>query len=260
MTTSEKAHENAPDGLTEGDAVRLVAEACRILGKLELTHSSLGHVSYRCGEDTMLIKGKGPAEAGLRYTTEEDILEVDFDAEKVSGPPGLQPPSESFLHIWLYKLNPEVRSVVHVHPETAVLLTVCEKPILPIYGAYGPGVTMAVEGVPVYPRSVRIRDHRLGEDFARFMGPKRYALMRGHGVSVAGSSVEEAIVRTLTLNEVTSMTYKAYLLGDPKPIPPEDIEEYSKPPEEHRTRGSAGGTTGMLASYRYYRRLAGESD
>jgi hypothetical protein len=121
----------------------------------------------------MLIKGKGPAEAGLRYTTEDDILEVDFDAEKVSGPPGLQPPSESFLHIWLYKLNPEVRSVVHVHPETAVLLTVCEKPILPVYGAYGPGVTSAVEGVPVYPRSIRISDHRLGEDFARFMGPKR---------------------------------------------------------------------------------------
>lgn len=244
--------------MDEQDAAALVAEGCRILGKLDLTHFAFGHVSYRLDDTTMLIKGKGPGEAGLRYTGVEDIVKVDFDANLMSGPEGLRAPSESFIHIWLYKMNPDVRSVVHVHPESAVLLTICDKPIRPFYGSYGMGVRMAIEGVPVYPRSVRIENDELGSEFARFMGEKKFALMRGHGVSVGGDSVEDAVVRTLTLNELTSMTYKAYLLGDPKPILPEDIEEYSKPLEETRPRGSAGGRPGMLATYRYYRRLAAE--
>jgi ribulose-5-phosphate 4-epimerase/fuculose-1-phosphate aldolase len=229
-----------------------------MLGKLELTHGALGHVSLRAGETSMLIKGKGPDEVGLRYTRVEDIIEVNFDAEKLSGPSGLQPPSESYLHIWLYRLNPDVRSVIHVHPEHAVLLTICDKPILPIYGAYGSGARLALDGVPTYPRSITIHDDALGEDFATFMGQHQAVLMRGHGVSVVGSSVEDAAVRTLALNELVTMTYKAYLLGTPQPISAEDQSEMRKPLDPSRRRGTAGGQAGMLAQWRYYCSLAGE--
>jgi ribulose-5-phosphate 4-epimerase/fuculose-1-phosphate aldolase len=244
--------------MDEVEAVALVAQACRILGKLDLTHSSLGHVSRRIGDDVMLIKGKGPDEVGVRYTEPDHIITVDFDGNKVAGPEGLQPPSESFLHIWLYKTNPQFASVVHVHPEPAVLLTICEKEIFPIYGAFGPGARMAIEGVTTYPRSVRINSVELGKEFANFMAGKKYALMRGHGVSVGGSSVEDATVRTLVLNELVSMTYKAYLLGKPKQILDEDIAAMSQPDDGPRLRGSVGGEAGMLAIYRYYRSLAGE--
>jgi ribulose-5-phosphate 4-epimerase/fuculose-1-phosphate aldolase len=145
-----------------------------------------------------------------------------------------------------------------MHPEPAVLLTICEKKIFPIYGAFGPGARMAIEGVTTYPRSVRINSDELGKDFADFMVGKTYALMRGHGVSVGGSSVEDATVRTLVLNELVSMMYKAYLLGDPKPIPDEDIAEWSRRDDGPRVRGSVGGEAGMLATYCYYRSLAGE--
>jgi ribulose-5-phosphate 4-epimerase/fuculose-1-phosphate aldolase len=235
-----------------------VARACRVLGKLEVTHGALGHVSLRLGESSMLIKGKGPNEVGLRYTRVEDIIEVTFDADKVSGPDGLQPPSESYLHIWLYKLRPEVQSVIHVHPEHAVLLTICDKPILPIYGAYGSGSRLALEGVPTYPRSITIHDDRLGEEFASFMADQKAVLMRGHGVSVVGSSVEDASVRTLALNELVTMTYKAYLLGTPRPISDDDIQDLRRPLDPNRRRGTAGGQAGMLASWRYYCSLAEE--
>src|SRR5919199_1966051 len=214
----------------ENELIDLIARSCRILGKLDLTHAALGHVSYRLGDsETMLIKGKGPNEVGLRYTRTEDILKVDFNADKVSGPEGLQPPSESYLHIWLYKKNPQVRSVIHVHPEHAVLLTICEKEIIPIYGAYGSGARLAIDGVDTYPRSLTIHDDELGEEFANFMGSKQAALMRGHGVSVTGSGVEDATVRTLALNELVTMTYKAYLLGTPKPISDEDQALMARP-------------------------------
>lgn len=244
-------------------AIETVAESCRILGKLDITHAAFGHVSYRLSENSMLIKAKGPDEVGLRYTSVEDIIEVDFDGNKVSGPDGLRPPSESFIHIWLMKQNPGVGSVIHVHPEHAVLLTICEKEILPIYAAYdGSGIQLALEGIPTYPRSITITDDVLGKDFADFMGDKKVALMRGHGVSVVGKSIEEATVRTTQLNRIVTMTYKAYAIGEPKPILSEDIEELTRRRADGRPseRGSAGGDAGTLASYRYYRRLTGEEE
>jgi ribulose-5-phosphate 4-epimerase/fuculose-1-phosphate aldolase len=183
---------------------------------------------------------------------------VGFDAEKLSGPEGLRPPSESFLHTWLYKNKPEVQSVVHVHPEHAVLLTICEKEIFPIYGAFGPGARMAIDGVSTYPRSVRITTDALGEEFAKFVGERKYVLMRGHGASVVGSSVEDATVRAIVLNELVTLMYKAYQLGDPKPIPDEDIADITALSDGQQSRGSAGGRAGMLAAWRYYCSLAGE--
>jgi ribulose-5-phosphate 4-epimerase/fuculose-1-phosphate aldolase len=237
-----------------------IAQSCRIMGKLELTHGALGHVSYRAeGADTILIKGKGVEEAGLRYTQASDVLEVDFDAEKVDGPDGLQPPSESFIHLWIYRQHPEVRSVAHVHPDHAVLLTIGQKEIRPILGAYDiPAAQMALDGVDTYHRSVTVSNDELGEEFATFMGDKKVALMRGHGISASGSSIEDVTVRCLTANRLVSMMYKAYLIGDPKPISDEDIAVLRAPLDPARTRGSAGGEVGMLASYRYYRSLAGE--
>lgn len=242
----------------EEAATALVAQACRILGQLDVTHGSLGHVSMRLGSERMLIKGKGPGEVGLRYTQPRDVLTVDFNANKLAGADDLQPPSESFIHIWLYRLRPDVQSVIHVHPEHAVLLTICEKEVLPIYGAYGPGARLAVEGVRVYPRTLIIDDDRWGEDFARFVGDSNLALMRGHGTTVVGTSVEDASVRVMALNELVTMNYKAYVLGTPRPIPAEEQAVLTRPLDPSRRRGSSGGDAGMRATWRYFAQLAGE--
>ena len=34
-------------------------------------------------------------------------------------------PRMSFLHTWLCKLRPDVQPVIHMHPQSAVLLTTC---------------------------------------------------------------------------------------------------------------------------------------
>lgn len=242
---------------TQTDLREKIAQSCRILGEMDITHAALGHVSHRIdGKDAMLIKGKGPEEVGLRYTQTRDIITVDFKADLIEGANGLQPPSESFLHIWMYKTRPEVQSVVHMHPEHAVLLTICEKEIIPIYGAYGSGARLAALGIPVYPRSETITNDALGQELAQTMGDKAVCLMRGHGVTVTGRGVEESTLTTLALDELTTMMYKAYLLGNPKPIAQAEIERLRRSPEEHRARGSAAGAAGMMATWRYYKTLA----
>lgn len=231
-----------------------LAQACRVLGAYDMTHDALGHVSYRLEDDTMLIKGKGPNQVGLRYTRPRDIVKVDWDADMVDGPDGLQPPSESFLHIWIYKMRPDVMSVVHVHPEYSVLIGITGKEIYPTYGPYRPGSNLARDGVPIYPDHRTIGTPEQGEEFAECMGNKDVALMVGHGIAAAGNCIEQSTMNALALETLCRTMYKAYLIGTPKALAEGALgAPGSRPALESRPpRGSAGGVEGMMASWRYY--------
>jgi len=204
----------------------LVAQSCRVLGKLNLTKEPSGHVSARVpGEEKVMIKARGPEESGLRFVQPRDIITVDFSGKKIAGDDGLETPQEVFIHTWLYKTRPDVQCVVHVHPLTVVLFTICNKPLQPLYGAYDPsGLRLLVEGLATYPRSITVSTDRLGEEFAAAMGQRAACLMRGHGITSAAASVEEATLTAIKLNDAAVINYQAALLGTPEPIPQEDIE------------------------------------
>ena len=229
----------------------LVAKACRVLGKLELTKSGSGHISARVpGTDTLLIRARGAGETGVRYTAAEDVITVDLDGKKLSGRADLEPPQEVFIHTWLYRTRPEVGSVLHAHPATVVLFTICNKPLLPIYGAYDPSsLRLLMEGIPTYPRSITVSSDALGQEFAAAM-VGRACLMRGHGITTCGKAVEEATLTAIKLNELAEMNYRAHLLGHPQSIPADEIAQI--------TSGRKGGDAHAAASWRYYCRLVGE--
>jgi len=246
-----------PSFYREREIAEDLAQACRVLGAFDMTHGALGHVSYRLEDDTMLIKGKGPNEVGLRYTRPRDIVKVDWDANMVDGPGDLQPPSESFLHIWIYKMRPEVMSVVHVHPEYSVLITMTGKEIVPAWASWRPGSAFARDGVPIYPDGRTIATPEQGEELAECMGNKDVALMVGHGIAAAGDCIERSTMNALALETLCRELFKAYQIGTPQPIPADQIAPRPQP-EGRRPRGSAGGVEGMMASWRYYVSLAEE--
>ena len=232
----------------------LVAQACRVLGKLNLTKEPSGHVSARVpGQDRVLIKARGPDESGLRFVSARDIITVDFNGKKVAGDDGLESPQEVFIHTWLYKMRPDVQCVVHVHPLTVVLFTICNKPLLPLFGAYDPsGLRLVMEGLATYRRSITVSNEKLGEEFSQALGDKRACLMRGHGITSVGPGVEEATLTAIKLNELAEVNYRAALLGTPEPIPQEDIDIIM---------GSARGRKQSVhtkSGWRYYCKLLDE--
>lgn len=232
----------------------LVAQSCRVLGKLNLTKEPSGHVSARVpGADQILIKARGPEESGLRFVGARDIITVDFNGKKLAGEDGLDVPQEVFIHTWLYKARPDVQCVVHVHPLTVVLFTICNKTIQPLYGAYDPsGLRLLVEGLATYPRSITVSNEKLGEEFARAMGDKQACLMRGHGITSAAVSVEEATLTAIKLNDAAVINYQASLLGTPEPIPQEDIDILVG-----KSRGP-GKSVHANSNWRYYCKLLDE--
>ncbi len=243
--------------MSEGDLRERVAEACRVLARLDLTKAATGHVSARVpGAERALVRARGPGELGVRYTTAQQIIEVDFDGKAIGmAQEGLESPIEVFIHTAVYRARPDVNAVVHVHPTAVVLFTICNKPLLPLYGAYDPAsLALALEGIPTYERSILISTPQLGADLVRAMGGASTCMMRGHGITTVGASVEEAALAAIHLNDLATVNYQARLLGDPVPISKEDQDAFRG---MARARGGAGAGADRppprtAALWRYY--------
>ena len=227
----------------------LLAKACRVMGKLELTKSTFGHISLRLpGSDSMLIRARGPDESGIRFTQADDIILVDFEGKKTAGRAGLETPKEVFIHSWIFKSRPEVQSVLHAHPATVMLFGICQKPLLPLFGAYDPsGLRLLTEGLADYPKSVLICNDELGKELADCIKGARACMMRGHGITTCGPSVEQTLLTAIGLNELADINYRARLMGDPQPISPSDIDSFDSLEAPN-----------PAPYWRYYCRLTGE--
>jgi len=235
----------------EADLRARVALACRVLARLDLTNGGQGHVSARIpGTERVLIRARGPSELGVRYTTETQIMEVDLDGKLVrADEPGLAVPIEVFIHTEVYRARPEIGAAIHIHPATIVLFTICDKPLLPLFGAYDPAsLQLVLDGIPTYDRSILIRTPERGKELVRTMGGSSVCLMRGHGITTAAGTIEEAALTAIRLNDLAKMNQDAYLLGNPRPISLEDQEEF-----RNLERGAdTVGTARWRALWRYY--------
>jgi ribulose-5-phosphate 4-epimerase/fuculose-1-phosphate aldolase len=142
-----------------------------------------------------------------------------------------------------------------------VLFTITGVPLLPIYGAYDPqGLGLALEEPPTFESSVLIDTPELGRQLSALIGAKRACLMRGHGITTAGDSIEEASVIALSLNELATMNYQARTLGAPRSISESDRKSLAPAMKRLAARGTVPGEPGdsVVTEWRYYCRLTGE--
>jgi 3,4-dihydroxyphthalate decarboxylase len=204
-----------------------VAQACRILAMEGLVEGVLGHVSVRAGENRMLIRCRGRDEAGLMFTSEQDVRETDLDGAFLGAADGYAVPNELPIHGELLRARAEVNAVVHAHPPAVLLCGVAGLGLRPVFGSYNiPAMRMALEGVPVYRRSVLIRRPDLAHEMIAAMGDRPVCVLTGHGVTVTGASVEEAVVRAVNLNVLATVTLELARLGArPEDVPAEDVAE-----------------------------------
>ena len=204
-----------------------IALACRILAVEGLVDGILGHVSARVGEDQMLIRCRGPREHGLLFTEDADTQLVDFDGTGETLADGFAVPNELPIHGELLRTRPEVGAVVHAHPPAVLTCGIAELPLRPVFGSFNiPAMRLAHEGIPVYPRSVLIRRPELAREMLAAMGDAPVCVLRGHGITVTGRNVREAVMRALNLNALAVVTLDVARTGRTAPdIPAEDIAE-----------------------------------
>jgi ribulose-5-phosphate 4-epimerase/fuculose-1-phosphate aldolase len=156
-----------------------------------------GHVSARSDkrpERFIMSRSRAPA-----LVTAADLMELDPDSEALPGDKrkGF---IERYIHGEIYRARPDVMAVVHSHSPSVIPFGITRTRLRPVYhmGSF------LWRGAPVWDiRKVReendvlVRDRPLGEALARSLGSCNCVLMRGHGMTVIGDGVPEAVFRAI---------------------------------------------------------------
>jgi ribulose-5-phosphate 4-epimerase/fuculose-1-phosphate aldolase len=170
--------------------------ASRILAAHEVL-DAYGHVSARSDrrpDRFLMSRSRAPA-----LVTAADMMELDADSEPLPGDKrkGF---IERYIHGEIYRARREVMAVVHSHSSSVIPFGVTHTKLRPIYhmGSF------LWSGAPVFEiREVRpendllVRDRPLGRALAGTLGECTCVLMRGHGMTVVGDSVPEAVFRAI---------------------------------------------------------------
>jgi len=155
-----------------------------------------GHISVRSDkrpEHFLMSRSRAPA-----LMSAADVMELGPDSEPVTDKrKGF---IERYIHGEIYRVRPEVMVVVHSHSPSVIPFGVTRTKLRPIYhmGSF------LWSGAPVWDiRKVReqndllVRDRPLGAALAGALGKCNCVLMRGHGMTVVGATVPEAVFRAI---------------------------------------------------------------
>ncbi|MDX3894673.1 class II aldolase/adducin family protein [Pusillimonas sp.] len=206
--------------MTLDEAKRKLIDAGKILedaGQGDLTR---GHVSIRMPGDPTLFLMK-PHSHGFDEITPENIVVCNLEGEKVDGQGKRH--SEVFIHSEIYRVRPDVNSVIHSHPAHAVALSATGRPLRPISQ---PAVAFA-DGLPYYTDTINlIRSQEMGRGVAQALGACKAVLMRNHGVALVGKTVEEATILAIMLDNACQIQLLAEAAGGiGQEFSPQEVEK-----------------------------------
>jgi ribulose-5-phosphate 4-epimerase/fuculose-1-phosphate aldolase len=195
---------------------RLVAQGCRVAAARGLVEGILGHLSLRVDDDHLLIRCRSDADAGVAFTRPSDVRLIEFDGSAgTSGElDGYRVPNELPIHVETMLADSRHRAVAHLHPPAVVAADLAGIAIRPIYGAYDiPGAKLARRGVPVYKRAVLIRNSQLGKEMVAAMRGGPVVICRGHGITSAAPSIQEAVLQAISLDALARMSLRVRAAG-----------------------------------------------
>jgi len=184
-----------------------LALACRILAMQGHNDMIYGHVSALTDKpNEYWIKGSG---IGLEETTPDDLVLIDFDGNTLAGKRKRH--NEFPIHSEVYRANPEIRCVIHTHPTYSTIIASSEMPLLPITNLscafYPPAIHKYEES------SDLIVTQDQGKGVAKLLGQHNIVLLRNHGIVVGGTSIEEACIRGVLLEDSAKTQVAAASMG-----------------------------------------------
>ena len=127
-----------------------------------------------------------------------------------------QVPWEIPLYTNIYRMRPDVGSVVHAHPPLTIALGIAGETIRPVHQLSA----CFAAGVPTFGGEL-INSEELGKKLAETLGDKRAILLVGHGAVTVGADVPEAVTTALLMEETARLQLLAAAAGKVQTMPPE---------------------------------------
>jgi ribulose-5-phosphate 4-epimerase/fuculose-1-phosphate aldolase len=199
----------------EKDQVADLVVGNHILALKEVV-DGFGHISVRSvarPDRFLLARSVAPS-----LVAAEDIHLFDFNGECTTQP-GIKSYLERFIHSEIYRARPDIQSVVHAHSMAVVPFSVVPTSSLrPIFHM----ASFIENALPIFEirsmdesSDLLIRSPELGAAMVKDLGDATAVLMRGHGVTVVGQSIRQAVFRAYYLEMNARVQSAAQALGEP---------------------------------------------
>ena len=173
-----------------------------------------GHASVRHDQSVdhfLLARNRAPA-----LVRREDIVTFDLDGVALDAA-GRRVYLERFIHGEIYRARPDVQAVVHSHSPNVIPFGVTGTPLQPVFHMSG----FLAEGSALFEirdvagdTDMLISNAGLGVALAAALGSRSTVLMRGHGSTVVGGSIEQAVYRALYAEINARLQTQARQLGE----------------------------------------------
>jgi L-ribulose-5-phosphate 4-epimerase len=203
---------------TVSELRRCVAALHGELTRYELVAWTAGNVSARVpGRELMVIK---PSGVSYQELLPENMVVTDLHGRLVEGEH--QPSSDTAAHAYVYRHMPEIGGVVHTHSTYATA-----------WAARGEAIpcvlTMVADEfggeIPVGAFAL-IGDDSIGRGIVAALRQSRSpaVLMQNHGPFTVGKDARAAVKAAVMLEDVARTVHIARQLGEPIPIPQQDVD------------------------------------
>ena len=176
---------------------------------------AFGHVSVRHDRDpTRFLLARNLAPGSVKAA---DIVEFDLQGAPVNAR-GRALYLERFIHSEIYRARPDVMAIVHSHSPAVLPFGLVQgvklRPVCHMCGFLG-------QGAPVFEirqwvgeaSDLLIRNNALGRSLAETLGNTSVVLMRGHGSTVVGPSLKQAVYRAIYAEANARLQSEAMRLG-----------------------------------------------
>jgi ribulose-5-phosphate 4-epimerase/fuculose-1-phosphate aldolase len=135
------------------------------------------------------------------FVTASDIVELDIE----SNPLAKDAPAtsfERFIHGEIFRIRPDIKAIVHSHAAAVLPFSVARETAL---RAICHTCGFIGDGAPIFEirdfagdnSNLLVQNNALGAALAKTLGDKSLVLMRGHGFTVAGGSLYEAVYNAI---------------------------------------------------------------
>ena len=194
--------------------IQEIVDANRILARHRIV-DAFGHVSARHPDDpqTYLISRS----VAPNLVTPTDIMAFDLDSQAKPGT-DMRSYSERFIHGAIYQARPDVMAIVHCHAPPLIPFGATRNALRPIFHMCG-FLGFGCAHYDIRDKSgwtdMLVRDADRAQALAETLGDKPIVLMRGHGATVVGSSVIQAVHRTYYATVNAQLQAEAIRLGEP---------------------------------------------
>ncbi|MFD1524524.1 class II aldolase/adducin family protein [Pseudonocardia yunnanensis] len=193
-----------------------IVQYCRQMQADGLTVGTSGNLSVRSGDHIAITPSGVPYE----NLTAAAICVVDLDGRPVEE--GLAPSSELPMHTRVYAETDAV-AVVHTHPLYATALSTLVDELPAIH------YMVALLGGPVRVAPyATYGSPELAEGSVRALAGRYGVILQNHGATTYGDTLEKAYTRSIYLEWLCRLYHQAQLLGQPRLLPPEEIERVAR--------------------------------